>query len=632
MKLGLKLQAPRVAWLSALALLLYLLLSMSRDLGFYDTGELALVAAQGGLGHPTGQPLHTLLGWLLSQLMPPLLALNLLSALPTALMLLPLASLAERMSPKRFHITLAPLIALLLLHFAFWSSGSRIEVYALGNLLVLWGIARVAGVLHDEQSALPAGLAFGLSAAVNPVVALGAALALVPILLLSLWRSSLSAKRLAGIILGGLLGLLPYLYVFWVGQRQGQGIFLWGAPQDLASAQRFFSNADFAGKQASGMAILEHLQIWLRWAIERGLAPLLFLGLLSQLRRGPLGRFFGLLLLLPALLFICLNGAFYPDNPDYLGYLGAPLALLLVSALGGLTQLSQRGRLQEILASLLLLSLLSSALLAEPSLWNRRRHRDHSARQLLTAVMESAPQGAVLLMESDHWVFPAFYLQSVERLRPDLVLLSVGLSGSSWYWRWLYEQHPELKPIQIRAPGGRGARIQRFLKVQERPTLFESLPYAIHFGPPACMGRWLLGDARACQELSKEPDSSAELIRTLLAEVGEGASPADRVLARVAYERGEALWRLGRPTQALETLRAGVPEALLPPKPGDVSFAIALRGPAQRWRERTIIGHFSQNLFLASKLLWAARQKEAAEQHMRAAALAGLLEALDAEQ
>jgi hypothetical protein len=79
--------------------LLYYALTMARDLSFYDSAELALVAVQGGLGHPLGQPLHTWLGWVFARLpgLPPLLGLNLLSAVATALTVIPLVSLAEGM-------------------------------------------------------------------------------------------------------------------------------------------------------------------------------------------------------------------------------------------------------------------------------------------------------------------------------------------------------------------------------------------------------------------------------------------------------------------------------------------------------------------------------------------------------
>ncbi len=66
--LGLPLRAPRSTWLATSCLALYYVASMARDLSLYDSGELALAAVQLGLAHPPGQPLHTLLGFVLSRL------------------------------------------------------------------------------------------------------------------------------------------------------------------------------------------------------------------------------------------------------------------------------------------------------------------------------------------------------------------------------------------------------------------------------------------------------------------------------------------------------------------------------------------------------------------------------------
>jgi hypothetical protein len=53
----------------------------ARDLGTIDSGELALVCARGGVAHPTGYALYSLLGRLAVMLLPgsPIRAVNLLS-------------------------------------------------------------------------------------------------------------------------------------------------------------------------------------------------------------------------------------------------------------------------------------------------------------------------------------------------------------------------------------------------------------------------------------------------------------------------------------------------------------------------------------------------------------------------
>ena len=68
--------------------------------------------------------------------------------------------------------------------------------------------------------------------------------------------------------------------------------------------------------------------------------------------------------------------------------------------------------------------------------------------------LEHAPEGAVIIVMSDHMVFPLLFLQEVEERRPDVVLIPRGLSGASWYWAYLYRRHPELQDFAVRGPGG----------------------------------------------------------------------------------------------------------------------------------------------------------------------------------
>ncbi|MBW2509890.1 MAG: DUF2723 domain-containing protein, partial [Deltaproteobacteria bacterium] len=126
--LGLPVGSRRATAGAAFALFSFYLLTMSRSLSMYDSPELALVAEQLGLGHPFGQPLHTMLGALVSHLpgLDPLIALNGLSALAGALSVIPATSLAEALlrpkpgCPDGDRRWVAPTIALLGVHPALW--------------------------------------------------------------------------------------------------------------------------------------------------------------------------------------------------------------------------------------------------------------------------------------------------------------------------------------------------------------------------------------------------------------------------------------------------------------------------------------------------------------------------------
>ena len=126
---------------------------------------------------------------------------------------------------------------------------------------------------------------------------------------------------------------------------------------------------------------------------------------------------------------------------------------------------------------------LAAAVLAPPALFGRTRARDTSARLLAAGALAEAPPRAILMVESDHWVWPLLYLQEAEQVRPDVVVLPLGLTSSSWFWRHLQRRHPELAAFDLAGPGGRLGRVRRFVDAQgDRPRAFEHLSMARTLG------------------------------------------------------------------------------------------------------------------------------------------------------
>lgn len=655
--LGLPLRARRNTWIAAGAVLLYYLLTMSRDLSFYDSPELALVAVEGGLGHPLGQPLHTLLGWLFARLpgVPPLYGLNLLSALAAALTVIPLVSIAEALVGEadddpdasarppwlRAEWLLPAGVGLCALQPALWENATRVEVYSLATLCATWAVARAAPLFAAPEKPQPwgwlgVGLALGLCASVNAVIALSAALALAPAFGLAAYRRRLRWRDLARGLGGGVGGLLPFVYLPLVAGRRDA--FVWGRPTGGEPLRRYLTNADFVHNQGiTGAQVFDNLWRWLGWAGAHLLIPLILVGLVAHWllgRRSGLGRGFAPLALGLGLLMLIQNVIFWPSIPDYLGYLALAVGVLGAGACAGLVRLAALGGRLRWLAAGLGAALLLGVVLAPPALYERARRQDRLARLLAEGALKTAPKNAILLVDSDHWAFPLLYLQRAERQRPDLVVLPVGLSGASWYWALLYRQHPTLRRFVLRGPGHRIGRIRRFLAANAtRPVLYEHYGLALGLGRlPGCPGPWLVADAHApaniCQgEFGRRPDRLAPALERHEPGV-EGSPPAAAVAARVSLERGALLWRFGRPAAALRALRAGVPPAHRPPLPKlDVTGAGTLRAPPLRWKKKVLIGHWSRNLFLAARLLHAAGHDEAAQAHLLAAARGGLPEA-----
>lgn len=623
--LGLSLPDPRAAWGAFFVVLVYLVATMQRDLGLLDSAELAMVAQSGGLGHPTGQPLHTMLGWLFARLpgLTPLFGLNLLSALPAALCVFPILSLARSMSstpgaaPPSGAARFAPAITAgaFLLHPAVWEPATRVEVYALAAFCALWALARVGDALvsHRPQGLFAAGLAFGFAASANPFMGVAAALAITPALLLATRRGLPFLPAAARIVAGGLAGLLPYAYVFAVAGRTD--VFVWEG-DDLA---RFFSGADYAHNRGQTLTdMLRHAWDWAVAATETGHLPWLLAGAGAGLaaRRA-------LSLLAPVTLAFCvyvfaLNVIFFADNPDYLGYLMLPSGC----AAAALAALWPRAPRVALPASLGLLALLC---VQSPALHARTRSSDSIARALAEPLLDSVPTDGVLLVESDHYAFPLLYLQSVEGRRSDVVILVDGLLDSSWYWRLTYAWHPALRGIEL--GGTHAARVGRFFAAHpERAVFAERGPLAGLAGRPFCVGPHMLQTQCGADPMS---DAAAETRRLadLQAQAGPGAPLTENVLAAIGAVRGELLWHMGRAPEALAAFLAGVPPHLRPATPDAPFEAPALRAPLPAWQAPVMLGEPARNLFLAGLLLNAAGRVDAAAAHVGAAADLGLPEA-----
>jgi hypothetical protein len=135
----------------------YYLVTMSRGLSLYDSGEIALAAEQLGLGHSLGQPLYTMIGFVLTKIffvLPPLLVLNAYSALAGVIAYaiavhIALLFLTEE-SRNAQSQWVAPTIAFIAALPTLWEPNSRIEVYALSaalGLAALWQCLRLKNKL-----------------------------------------------------------------------------------------------------------------------------------------------------------------------------------------------------------------------------------------------------------------------------------------------------------------------------------------------------------------------------------------------------------------------------------------------------------------------------------------------------
>ena len=613
--------------ISAGALFVFYILTMSRSLSLYDSPELALVAEQLGLGHPLGQPLHTLLGALVSRLpgVDPLVALNGLSALMGALTVIPATSLAhtllrangdDRNGDWRL---VAPTIAIIGMLPVLWEPSTRIEVYPIASFFGLWGAARLASAWVDsKQGAVPylsAGLALGLSASANVVCAFGVALALFPTISAALVRRTTSLRDVGALVGGGLLGLTPYGYVLVVARRED--VVVWGAPIDVASIRHYFTAADFTPKQVSSLSEWwDHVGDLFFWSLHNGVFALMLTGLvgfLSFRRPTHLGSSLLGVTLAFFVSFVARNGVFATDVLDYLGYLAIP-AWIAASGVGLFVAHLASRRLMLGAGAMGLVVLF--VLMIAPRPLERTRHHDAYTEELAYQALRAAPRNAVLVVEQDHWIGPMWYLQERLGVREDVVLVAYGLSASEWYWKHLYRRHPTLHDFELRAKGGRTARVRRFLEANKsRPVQVERVALANELSLPSCPSDWLLDVTPTCNAEGSTPPLATHAAAAL-DQLARGSPGTDGLIALVTLDRGYDLWTHGLPRAAVEVLLAGVPVidgletvdlSLLPPRIDPQAL------PPPAYEPHVALGHPARNLHYAALIARATRVPQLAE-------------------
>ncbi|HEX2612676.1 MAG TPA: DUF2723 domain-containing protein, partial [Fibrobacteria bacterium] len=422
--------------------------TLAPSIGFIDAGELAAAAHSLGVTHPTGYPLFTMLASLFAKL--PLggtviWKLNLLAALFCAaavrafyalFLALPRAMRKGREGVSSSEPSWADRVAAatgaLSLAFGatFWAQATGVEVYSLHLLLV-------ALILLAFLRALPEG-AFAPGTRRDPlarrsrwclfsfVLGLGFANHMTTLLLLpalffayfAVHGFGRAAWKNAGISAPFyLLGLTPYLYLPI--RAAAHPAMNWGAIVDWESFRWHVSGRQYAGWMFSSWdTALRQARLFLdTWPSETGYLPLILaaFGLIALFRASRRLFIFPLLLLAG-----CLAYAVNYDISDVVNYfLLAYIATALCAVFGARALLDVAkgkaffGALAVCAASVVL-----------PLALNAREANERgnfAVEDYARSMLESLGPGAVIFSTQwDHFVAGAWYLQSVEGVRPDV--------------------------------------------------------------------------------------------------------------------------------------------------------------------------------------------------------------------
>lgn len=451
-----------VAALTGLAAFAVYLLTMSRSVGFIDSGELAAVAAGLGIAHPTGYPLYTLLGRVAMMLplgVEEIVRLNLLSALlgsagvvlmffvvRTVLLAPAWNPRGEREQGTGFRGDAASAAAALLFGFSetAWSQALVAEVYALHGFMISAVILLFlrAAAARPPRAALWAAAAFvlGLSFGNHMTTVL-----LVPGLALLVWSSLGRSRGERGNILRMippfLFGLSVYLYL---PLRGAAGPWLsWGDP---TSPGRFLSH--LRGKQYSVWIFSSTEATARQFSYFLGSFPAEFAyagaavalaGLAVLFRRAKI------LAGVTTLFFVfCVLYAINYDIHDIDSYfLLAYWTTALWAGVGVEALLGRMPKLPKPAAVVLALLFPLAAFTMHRATVDESGNRlvEDYTRNLLASVR---PNALVLSYQWDFWLSGSYYYQLVRGMRPDVAVIDKELLRRSWYFKEIGRRHPWL--------------------------------------------------------------------------------------------------------------------------------------------------------------------------------------------
>jgi hypothetical protein len=577
---GLDLHAPLQCWMGFCLLLLVYFFTSARDLYWFDSAELALAGLQGGLAHPPGQPLHTLLLHLgAGGEGEPLLWMNFLSNLAGALCVIPACSLCfSLLGERRRGFLVSTLVPVLVagagLMPQLWESSARIEVYSPAGFLALMEAALLVPVIAGRREAtrlfwFVQGLLLGLLGSLNPMLMVIQAAAGASAVIVSRLTKKMTLDLSVLLVLAGCAaGLLPYIHVFAVAGATDR--FVWGAPTGEASFLFYVTGKDYAGNLGASLAdVIRHVGIFFLWSMRRGILVLLALGaagwiVLLWRRWSELVLLSGVFVM--SILWVCMNKPYFPDVPDFYNYLFPALWLVMIGAAILIVRILlelRSGKVRRFLFPAAAAIWVMAMALLPPAIWRRARTENTVPRKMALAALDETPKGAILLAGSDHLFFPLFYLTEGEGRRPDVVLVNPGWASSSWYWDMIYRRHPDLQGFDPKAAPNRWARIESFLLANyDRPVVAENLFLAGLSGRMACMGGWLLWTDRLCMEngtgeRQKRRDAALAQLRQWASTVGQRRTVDERVLAYVGASWGHDETAMGKLRGALKSYLAG---------------------------------------------------------------------------
>jgi hypothetical protein len=413
-----------------------------------DSGDFCTAIATGGVPHPPGYPLFSLLGRAALALVPvgePAFRIGCVVAVAAAAVVAVLFLLAREIGASRW--ASATGAALFGVSYTFWCQSERVEVYSLHVLLaslLLLSMLRYRRTGH--QSDLMGGvLAGSLGLAHHLTIVL-----LVPGLLLlcgrRLWQDPGPGRRL--LVIAGLLPVGPAFYLLLLLWARAEPLHAWGHTVNMsllwvhASAKIYQRGLQIpTGPYLTG-GLTQAVNLFAdNFPYLTFTLPLLGGWVLWKQDRQLTG---GLLLMVAVVVAYNLCYLISDITAYYLvaWVIGAALLAVALDALRGWAR--DRWRSPEYERSGWITAVVSTLLVGVVLLRNWGAcdlHRATWMRELARQKLEAADPGCVLITQDDEDRFPIWYVHDVLKVRPDVTPIDRGFVCYSYY---LYGRDPSL--------------------------------------------------------------------------------------------------------------------------------------------------------------------------------------------
>jgi len=407
-----------------------------------DSAELAAAAAVFGVPHPPGYPLYTMATGLFVHALSfgePAFRANLASGLYAALAVWLTYALARRLGARTIGAVFAA--ATLAVGRTFWSQSVAAEVYTLDVLLLLCVLHATTSLIRSLgwRSALVTGVCVGLwigHRTVNVIYVLPLAVCVTAVVGL---EAALNNRRallfgLAVFAGGGAVSLLVYAYLPLASSFDPQLDI--GDPQTFGRLRVVVAATPYMRHLGGGTPALEAARFWrflLSLPVTVGLAaPLAIAGWLVLLRRSTWAAIGVGLALVANLAFACKYNildieVYFLVTTTLVALLAAPGFDALVSA--------ARARVAALGPAVVTGAFACVLVLFAVNLPHNDLSEHAFARHLGEDLLESVEPGGLLFVDGDTSIHALWYLQAVDGLAPDVVVVSLG-----HIWPWYHEQ------------------------------------------------------------------------------------------------------------------------------------------------------------------------------------------------